>query len=195
MYDAESAAETSHTKSLDFYKANRIDMDDGAVVFNDQRFSRKDGHISAIQKLLEIQHMIGDAAFQSEYQMKPKAYSFSIDITPKTVTSKINTFKHLEIPDGFVVIAAATDLNTSYAATTTVTAFKPDMTAVVVHHIITPCNIDQKQNDTAYAQDLHVLLSRVRDHLVGLGLKLDGWAIDAGGRNWNGVVQFAKFST
>jgi hypothetical protein len=39
-------------------------------------------------------------------------------------------------------VAAATDLNTSYAATTAVVAFKPDMTAVVVHHNILPCNID-----------------------------------------------------
>lgn len=74
--------------------------------------------------------------------MKPKAYSFSIDITPKTITSRINTFKQLEVPDGFMFVAAATDLNTSYAATTAVVAFKPDMTAVVVHHNILPCNID-----------------------------------------------------
>lgn len=74
--------------------------------------------------------------------MKPKAYSFSIDITPKTVTSRTNPYKHLEVPDGFRFVAAATDLNTSYAATTVVVAFKPDMTAVVIHHYILPCNVD-----------------------------------------------------
>jgi len=38
-------------------------MDEGAEVFNPYRYSLKDGHISAIQKLLEIQHVIGNAAF------------------------------------------------------------------------------------------------------------------------------------
>lgn len=195
MYDAENAVESNHKKSLAFYKQNKEKMDEGSEVFNDTRFSKKDGHISAIQKLLEIQHVIGESAFQSEYQMKPKAYSFSIDITPKTITSRINSFKQLEVPDGFMFVAAATDLNTSYAATTAVVAFKPDMTAVVVHHNILPCNIDQKQNDTAYAQAIHALLSQVEAHLTGLGIKIDGWAIDAGGRNWSSVVQFAKFQT
>ena len=67
MYDDESVAEQPHNRSLEFYKANRAKMDEGAEVFNPQRYSEKDGHISAIQKLLEVQHMIGDDAFQSEY--------------------------------------------------------------------------------------------------------------------------------
>ena len=193
LYDAESAMESQHTKSLEFYKANREKMDAGAVLFNDSRYSTKDGHISALQKLLEIQHMIGDAAFQSEFQMKPKAYSFAVDIQPSTVTKKINTFCHNEVPAGFIFVAASTDLNTSYAATTVVTAFKPDMTSIVVHHHIHPCNIDQKLNDTAYSQAIHQLLQQVMEHLVSTGIKIDGWAIDAGGRNWSSVTQFAKY--
>lgn len=195
LYDAENAVESEHTRSLDFYKQNKDEMDSGAELFNDTRFSLKDGHISAIQKLLEIQHMIGEAAFQSEYQMKPKAYTFSIDISPKIVTSKINTFKPLEVPDGFQLVAAATDLNTSYAVTTAIVAFKTDMTAVVVHHHIMPCNIDQKLNDTAYSQAIYELLEQTRDYILSLGIKIDGWAIDAGGRNWHTVTQFSKLQT
>ena len=63
LYDAENAVESEHTRSLDFYKQNKDEMDFGAELFNDTCFSLKDGHISAIQKLLEIQHMIGEAAF------------------------------------------------------------------------------------------------------------------------------------
>lgn len=63
LYDAENAAESEHTRSLDFYKQNKDEMDSGAELFNDTLFSLKDGHISAIQKLMEIQHMIGEAAF------------------------------------------------------------------------------------------------------------------------------------
>lgn len=85
IYDGELVDDADHSRSLEFYKANRKLMDEGAETFNPSRYSEKDGHISAIQKLLEIQHMIGDAAFQSEYQMKPKRFSFKLDITPKDV--------------------------------------------------------------------------------------------------------------
>ena len=45
-----------HTESLEFYKKNKAAMDEGSVVFNPSRYSEKDGHVSAIQKLLEIRH-------------------------------------------------------------------------------------------------------------------------------------------
>lgn len=63
IYDKELATETSHDESLEFYKKNRKQMDEGAEVFNPSRYTASDGHISAIQKLLELKHQIGDAAF------------------------------------------------------------------------------------------------------------------------------------
>lgn len=63
-------------------------MDEGADVFNPSRFLRSDGHVSAIQALLEKQHVIGDAAFQAEMQMRPRRFSFALDISPKAVVSK-----------------------------------------------------------------------------------------------------------
>ena len=104
-------------------------MDEGCEVFNPYRFSTKDGHISAIQKMMEIQHTIGNAAFQSEYQMSPVKHSYSIDITPAKVVAKITTDKLLEIPDGHIFVAGSIDLNTSYAATALLMAFKPDTTS------------------------------------------------------------------
>jgi len=101
-------------------------MDEGSEVFNPYRYSMKDGHISAIQKLLEIQHVIGNAAFQSEYQMAPVKNSYSIDISPNKVLTKITEHKECEIPDGYLFVSGAIDLNTSYAATAALVAFKPD---------------------------------------------------------------------
>lgn len=63
LFDAESITGQGHAESLDFYRKRRAQMDEGAEVFNPYRFSEKDGHVSAIQKLLEIQHVIGNAAF------------------------------------------------------------------------------------------------------------------------------------
>ena len=67
MYDSENAAGRSHKASLDFYRNNQQEMDKGAEVFNPTRFSKADGHMSALQKLLELKHMIGDAAFDAEF--------------------------------------------------------------------------------------------------------------------------------
>lgn len=47
-------------------------MDEGAEVFNPKAFKKSDGHISAIQALLEKRHLIGDDAFAAEMQMRPR---------------------------------------------------------------------------------------------------------------------------
>lgn len=55
-YDEESVSGQGHSGSLDFYRQNREEMDKGAIVFNEKRYSEEDGHISMLQKLLEIKH-------------------------------------------------------------------------------------------------------------------------------------------
>lgn len=142
LFDGELAEDLPHSKSLDFYKQNREQMDEGAVLFAPERFKPEDGHISGLQALLEKRHMIGDAAFQAEMQMKPKAYTFKIAITPRDIVRKVTTEQQYTIPSGYVFVAASTDLNLSYCLTTTVVAFKPDMTAHVLHYMFTKCRID-----------------------------------------------------
>ena len=126
-------------------------MDEDSEVFNPNRFLRSDGHISALQALLEKQHTIGDAAFSAEMQMKPKRHSFQLDISPKVVCARANDVARLVVPEGYVFVAASTDLNVSYAASTVITAFKPDMTAHVLYHELTRSRIDSKLNDTEYS--------------------------------------------
>lgn len=43
-------------------------------------------------------------------------------------------------------------MNLSYAMTTTIVAFKSDMTAIVIDHFITKVSIDQKLTETEYNQ-------------------------------------------
>lgn len=192
MYDTENVADKAHDDSLRFYKKNRAKMDDGSEVFNPSRFKLSDGHVSALQALLEKRHMIGDAAFSAEMQMKPKRYSCQLDLSPKVVVSKIGQTHKLEVPDGFVFVAASTDLNVSHAATTAIVAFKTDMTSRVICYKIHSCHIDQTLNETEYNQAVFDLLVNVGKWLKGLGVKIDGWAIDAGGRNWDAVCNFSK---
>jgi hypothetical protein len=138
--------------------------------------------------------MIGDNAFSAEFQMKPKRYSFHLDISPKVVMSRMTDDEKLFIPDGYVFVSASTDLNVSYSATTCITAFKPDMTAHVIYHHITKSRIDSRLNDTEYNQKVYSLLVKIGETLKSLNIKIDGWAIDAGGKNWDAVCTFAKNS-
>lgn len=48
MFDAELVEDTDHKQSLDFYKKHFDEMNAGSEVFNPQRYSESDGHISAI---------------------------------------------------------------------------------------------------------------------------------------------------
>lgn len=192
MYDAENADDQGHEGSLGFYRENRAAMDEGAEVFNPNRFLLSDGHISALQALLEKRHQIGDAAFQAEMQMKPKRYSFQIGVTPHIVCSRATDTPRLKVPDGYVFVAASTDLNVSYAATVAITAFKPDMTAHVIYHDTVRSRIDGKLNDIEYGQQVVALLVKIANRLRSLNVKLDAWAIDAGGRNWDAVCSFAR---
>lgn len=76
--------------------------------------------------------------------MKPKKFSFKLDIKPKDIITKVVEMPRLTVPDGYVFVAASTDLNLSYALTTVIVGFKPDMTAHVLHYMFTKCNIDAK---------------------------------------------------
>ena len=194
MWDSEQVSGKGHDKSLEYYKTNKDEMEVGADVFDPTRFSLKDGHISAIQKLLEIEHTIGQAAFASEYQMQPKRQTVAIDLTPQKVVSKMTDDDELTIPDGYTFVAGAIDINASYAMTCTLVAYKPDTSAHVIWHGLHNLRIDQRLPDMAYNAAIHEHLQIVCDKISALGVKIDGLAIDAGGRNWDAVCNFAKVS-
>lgn len=161
-YDAELAEDLPHDGSLSFYKQHRESMDAGAKLFAPERFKPEDGHVSGLQALLEKKHMIGDAAFSAEMQMKPRRFSFKLDIRPKDILKKVVDVPQLVVPDGYILVVASTDLNVSYALTTTIVGFKTDMTAHVISHMFTRCNIDLKLPTAEYN-------SAVYDALVSLG--------------------------
>ena len=187
MFDAENIDDKPHTGSLEFYKKHKEQMDEGAVLFQPDKFKTSDGHISGLQALLEKRHLIGDAAFEAELQMTPTKAECALAISPNKVAGKIAQSKELEVPDGFVFTTCAIDLNTSYGLTYNIVAFKTDMTSIVIHHDIMKVRIDQKLADTAYNAKVHEALLSCCEKLKKLGVKIDAVAIDAGGRNWDAV--------
>jgi len=144
--------------------------------------------------LLVKRHEIGEAAFMSEYQMRPQRQQFALAIEPKTVKSKVNRHPRCTIPDGFVFVSCATDVNPAYALTTTIVAYKTDTTSAVVAHIIKPIRIDQKLNATEYNQRLFDALAEHGREIRQLGVPINGWGIDAGGANFDAVCLFTRES-
>ena len=59
--------------------------------------------------------------------MRPDHLQFSLPINPEVVASRKSSFKMLEIPHENVnAVVASTDLNLSFALTTTITVFMRD---------------------------------------------------------------------
>lgn len=193
IYDEENACDLNHEKSLRFYKRHQKKMDKDVVVLNPNRYKESDGHISAIQSLMDKLHQIGESAFYSEYQMEPKRIDLALNITPKDVVDKINNdVKSYCIPDGYLYTCATLDLNTSYAGTLTVTSFKPDSSCVVLGHKIFRMNIDQQLPPVQYNQLVYDQLDKITKYLKEKKIRLNAFGIDGGGRNLKVVCEFAK---
>lgn len=162
LYDAECVDSNgmNHDESLAFYKENFDKMNEGAEVFSPTRFSKKDGHLSAIQKLLEIQHTLGDNVFMSEYQMSPVQMKFALPITPELVASRKSTLRELEIPSENVqFVCAASDLNISQYITTVIMVFLRNHTSVVIWHKFKKCHIPANIPPEDYTSRLYNLLA------------------------------------
>lgn len=72
-------------------------------------------------------HLIGELAFDAEYQMRPDSLQMALPISPDIVASRKSNLKMLEVPKENVnAVVASTDLNLSFALTTTITVFMRD---------------------------------------------------------------------
>ena len=192
LYDAENTTDSSHDGSLAHYVSNRVAMDEGAEVLNPMRYKESDGHVSALQALMDKLHQIGESAFMSEYQMQPKAMKAELVITPRTVASRTNpVVVEGKVPDGFNFTAASIDINPSYAASVTAVSFKPDSTASVIFHKAYRLNIDQQLSPVVYNQTVYDALVKIVKDLKQRKIPMDALGIDCGGRNWDAVCEFA----
>ena len=194
LYDEELLANEGHANSLDFYKAHFNEMNEGAETFAD-RFRKEDGEISGIQSLLCRKHLIGDSAFDAEYQMRPKHVQVALPITPELVASRKSELKELELPSENVQwVVASSDLNLSFAITTTIVVFKRDQTATVIYHKFRKCSIPYNIPEQDYYQRTYNLLAKHGQELKALGIHIDAWVIDGNGQPFNAVVEFVKHS-
>lgn len=183
--------------ATEFYRMNQAAMDAGAEVISRRRFDPRT-QISGIQAKMDKMFEIGGPAFEAEYQMKPRRHQFVFELTAQMVLERIRKGFNptgpnaSEMPFGFDYIAAATDINPSYALTTAVIAFDRDRTGIVLWHWIDRISIPDIANDTYFHDALIAALAQHGRVLAASGLKLNAWGIDAGGKQFPITTEFVQ---
>lgn len=192
IYNEEKAADRlPHVAANRFYRRNREAMNDGAEVLNPRNFDPAT-EISGIQHAMNILLRDGVDTFMGEYQMKPTRNAFALELTVKTILQRIRRGVPAKtIPADTVMTVAATDINPAYALTTTVITFDIQLTGLVTAYQITPVKIPERLNDTAFDKKLTAALRAHAAEIAALGIHIDKWGIDAGGRQFKTVTKFA----
>ena len=192
IFNAEKAADRlPHIAANKFYRKHRKEMDAGAEVLNPQNFDPAT-EISGIQHAMNILLRDGEATFMSEYQMQPPRNAFALELTAKTILKRIRRGVPAKtIPADTVLTVAATDVNPGYALTTAVITFDIQLTAFVTVYHVTPVKIPDRLNDVEFDKRLTAALKAQATELAALGIHIDKWGIDAGGRQFKTVTKFA----
>lgn len=180
-----------HVAANKFYRKHRQEMDAGAEVLNPKNYDPST-EISGIQHAMNILLRDGLDAFMSEYQMAPPRNAFAFTLTPKLILQRIRRGVPANtIPAGTVLTVAATDINPGYGLTTAVLTFDIQLTAFVTAYHVTPVKIPEKLNDTEFNRRVHAALAAHGREIAALGIRLDRWVIDGGGRQFKAVTSFA----
>lgn len=194
-YDSETADKQPHTGSRKFYVDHRSEMDEGHELFQPERFDPNESE-SGLQAIMDQLHLIGEQAFSAELQMKPRRFSGVIEIQPGDVLRKaLPDVPELVIPDGYSSgVFASSDLNLSYAVSTTVWAFRPDGSSHLIWKQLIKCHVDAKLSEGEYNKAVYEVLAKVGKKLKSLGVDIQGWGIDGNGTPFDAVCAFARNS-
>jgi hypothetical protein len=192
VFNAEKAADREpHIVANKFYRKHRKEMDAGAAVLNPKNFDPTT-EISGIQHAMNILFRDGEDTFMGEYQMQPPRNAFAFELTVKTILQRIrHGVPARTVPADAVLTVAATDINPGYAITTAVIAFDIQLTALVVAYHVMPVKIPERLNDTEFDRRLTAALKAHAGEIAALGIHIDKWGIDAGGRQFKTVTKFA----
>lgn len=194
-FDEDNASDLPHDRedgSLAFYKANREAMDAGADILNWNYYDADKGQVSGLQRLMDAYHHMGHADFMAEHQMEPQRESFAVPISARMVMSRTRKgVERLTVPPDTVLTVATTDINPSYGLTTQVTTFDVNMTSFCTAYWVTKLHIPDELNDVEFTRRVEIALAAEGRKIAALGLQINKWGIDAGGRQFVAVTHFA----
>lgn len=199
--DSIAAGEPEHRAANAFYAEHRAEMDAGGEVLNPDFFDHVT-EMSGLQHAMNLRFANGEAAFDAEYQMRPRAKAEVFHITAPLVASRVRPgAPQFSIPPETVFTCAATDLNPSYAYSTVFVAFEKNQTAFVPHYAIfrgPPLPISDALPERVRIQRITQALvahgREVAQWVKAHGMVLNKWGIDCGGKQWSAVCNFARVS-
>ena len=177
-----------------FYAEHREDIERGAEMFDPGDGDRRT-QVSAYQFALDKLFEIGEMAFFAEYQMRPPASAFAFVLTQRLVLSRIRRGvpPNMPVPNA-VLTVAATDINPGYALSTSVYSFDLSLCGLVMAYRAAPVRIPDALNDVEFEARVFEALAEHGREIASLGIKLDLWGVDAGGRQFKAVTRFAPQS-
>lgn len=194
MEAEKNAGREPHKAGNRYYAKNRKAMDAGAAVLNPGNFDRATEK-SGIQHAMNLLFRDGLDAFMSEYQMTPPRNEFAFEISARLILSKIRRGVPAKaVPAQTVMTVAATDINPGYGITTAVVAFDVQQTGLVVAYNVKKVRIPEKLNDVEFNRRVYEALAETGREIAALGVTIDKWGVDAGGRQFQSVTQFAAMS-
>ena len=120
-------------KATAFYDANRQAMDQGWEVLDpaafDERLER-----SAYQHARNLFLTMGKEAFEAEYQLKTRGEDNALELSQKTVASRVNHVPRLTLPKECLKVVAGIDINTNAGLSYVIAGFGRRQTAAVIDY-------------------------------------------------------------
>jgi hypothetical protein len=138
-------------------------------------------------------HKMGHDAFMAERQQTP-VDPFEVEgpynLTAAAILKKVEARPALQRPEWVVSVIASTDLNPSYAFSTVILGFGSDQTCAVLWRGLYKVDIHGNKPTPEREAELYAELSAHGKQLAELPIKIDTWAIDAGGTNFDTTIRF-----
>lgn len=181
----------AHVACNRFYRKHRQLMDRGAKILNPDNYDHK-LEVSGIQHAMNL-YFNGEEQFLSEYQMQPMRRQMVFALRPAVVVSRTRKdWKPYFVPSESVMTVCATDLNPAYGFSSAMTTFDRVATATVVWYGIHKTDLHKERMTeaeyrAAVYEQLVVFAMRLKAECESRGIKLDAWAIDAGGDQFEPV--------
>lgn len=197
--DSIAAGEPEHEKCNAFYLAHRAAMDEGAEVLNPDFYDRAT-ESSGLEHAMALRFSVGEEAFQSEFQMRPKRRRDTFSISAPLVASRVRPgVPEFFVPPESVFVCAATDLNPAYGFSSAIVAFDKSQTGFVPWYEVfrqPPIPIADEIPDKLRNQLLTQALVAQGKQLATIcrthGIALARWGVDCGGKQWDAVNNFAR---
>jgi len=174
-----------------FYLAHRRAMDKGAVVSWKERI--RTGEVSAVETAENLLIEMGPEGFAAEMQQAPMKPGVTVyTLTSDIIKSRVEKGRQPgTVPEWAQIIIATTDVNRSYALTTTVLAFGQDQRSAVLWYGIHKMHVEDKWTDSQKKAAIYKALASHGRELAALPCRPQTWIIDGGGSPRDTVIDLS----